>query len=173
MIPLALAAGFLRKHWPALAVAAAFAVLLALVFGLRVQAKHYRAQRDEARAALAYAEAIGKQQAERTVAAEKAAHDALEAARAVRETAYADVDRWQRVAADRARGVRVCVDPGPRTGPVPGAAGAGSGNDAAGTVADVPREVGPDLVALAADADRVAARLEQCQAYVRGLPSGF
>ena len=164
----ALALPFLRRWWPELAIGLAFALLFAVAAGYRAQAHRYERQRDDARAALAYSEALGRQQAERAVAAEKRSQAALREAQDIRETAYADVDRWQRVAATRS--VRVCVDPGPRTGAVSGAAGAGSGNDAAGAVADIPREVGPDLVALAADADRVAARLEQCQAYVRDLP---
>ena len=121
----ALALPFLRRWWPELAIVLAFGLVVAVAVGYRAQAHRYERQRDDARAALAYAEAIGRQQAERAVEAEKRSQAASAEAKAIRETAYADVDRWQRVAADRARGVRVCVNPGP-AGAVPAGAGAGS-----------------------------------------------
>lgn len=164
MIPVALAAGFLRKHWHELAIALAFAIVLAAAFGLRAQAKHYRTQRDEARAALAVAEAIGQQQAERTARAEKAAHDALERARQAEARMNAEADDWQRMAAARDRDLRLCRA-APRTGAVPGP-GHDSPGGASADGGTVSRPVGEDLAGLVRRADRFRDGLARCYAAI-------
>lgn len=151
---------FLRKHWGAAAVGLAFLLLVLTCFGLRAEARHYKAQRDEARGALAVAEALGRQQAARVAELERTAQAAQEAARQAREAANADVDSWKRVAADRYRTLRLCyADAG--AGGVPEARDGGA-TGAAGRA--VPDGVGPRLVELAARADRLRNALAECYA---------
>jgi hypothetical protein len=149
------------------------AVFGGIAFYNGAQLKDERAEVRVLTAQLQAQAAIAEAQGQVADAATKSAQAAAEAAGEVRRTKDAETTRWERVAADRYRDLRLCWGTGAGAGEVPGA-GDDPGGAAAADRGAVPgamgTPVGKRLAADYADGQRLQDALTECYRVIDAQP---